>query len=225
MSAWRAVVWILRRDIQSRYRDCGELFQPLLFFILVIILFPLAVSPEPNLLKTIAPGIIIIAALLANLLAAETFLKEDYQDGSLEQLALSPQPMLLIIYAKVLANWLLYSLPLLITVPLMAYLFNLSTPALVALLAGLGFASVIINLLGGLVAALLLPANKGSALLALLTIPLYVPVLIFSAEMVANVQAGLDVSGLLAILAACAILAVCLIPLAISGVLRMVFSV
>lgn len=215
---------MLRRDITLAYRRRAEVIQPLLFFVLVTTLFPLAVGADPNQLRAIGPGIIWVAALLAALLSLETLFRSDFEDGALEQILLSPQPLALLVLAKVVAHWLVTGLPLLIMTPLLGGLLDLSMPALVTLLKTLLLGTPVLSIVGAIAVALTVGLRRGGTVLALLVLPLYIPVLIFAASAVSAAAAGLSVQAHFALLAALLVLAFSLAPAATAAALRISLS-
>jgi heme exporter protein B len=184
------------------------LLYPLAFFVLVILLFPLAVSPDPRILSSIATGVIWVAALLASLLSLDRLFHSDFGDGTLEQILLSPHPLSVLVLAKVLAHWLVTGLPLLIIAPLSGIFFHLPADKILILVASLALGTPTLSLIGAIGMALTLGIRHSGMLLALLVIPLYIPVLIFG------------VNGHLAWLAALLLLAVSLAPVVIAAALR-----
>lgn len=215
-----ALAALLRRDLMLAFRHRGELANPLLFFVIVVTLFPLGVGPESATLSRIAPGILWVAALLASLLSLETIFRSDFDDGSLEQMLLSPHPAALLAATKVLVHWLVTGVPLILLSPLLGVLLHLPGDAMGALLASLALGTPVLSLVGAIGVALTVGLRRGGILLALLILPLYTPVLIFGASAVANAAAGLPVAGQLYLLAALLILALTLAPLAIAAALR-----
>ncbi|MEG2828432.1 MAG: heme exporter protein CcmB, partial [Edwardsiella sp. (in: enterobacteria)] len=174
------ILAVIRRELRIALRSGAEIINPLWFFLIVVTLFPLSIGPEPQLLARIAPGIVWVAALLAALLSLERLFKDDFLDGSLEQLVLIPAPLTLTVLAKVIAHWLLTGLPLLILSPLVALLlsFNAATWQAVALTLLLGTPTL--SFIGAIGVALTVGLRKGGVLLSLLVLPLYIPVLIFA---------------------------------------------
>ncbi len=220
----KAFTCILERDLRITARNRSELCLPLIFYVLVVALIPLAVSPNTNTLAKIAPGIIWIAALLATLLSLDRLFRSDFDDGSLELLLLSPAPLPVLVSAKILAHWLSTGLPLLLISPLLAVLLALPDSALVTLMATLALGTPVLSLIGGVGVALTIGLRRGGALLALLVLPLYVPVLIFAANAVAAAADGLPVTGQLYMLGAFLALSLSLAPLAAAGALRVTAS-
>ncbi len=211
---------VLRREITLAYRHRGELINPLMFFVIVITLFPLGIGPELNTLQRIAPGIIWVAALLATLLSLDTVFRSDFEDGSLEQMVLSPQPLPLIVLAKLTAHWMLAGLPLILLAPLLGYMLAMPLDALPPLMATLALGTPVLTLIGAIGVALTVGLNRGSALLSLLVLPLYIPLLIFAASAVDTAASGMSITGHLLILGALLVFTLTLAPLAISAALR-----
>lgn len=193
---------VIRRELLLAYRRLSEILNPLWFFILIITLFPLALGPEPGILSRIAPGIIWVAALLATLLSLERLFRDDFNDGSLEQLLLAPAPLFVIVVAKVLAHWLLTGLPLIIISPLLAVLLGMDWDSWLAVFVTLLIGSPTLSFIGAIGVALTVGLRKGSVILSLLVLPLYVPVLIFATSAIEAASLGMSYSGQLAILAA-----------------------
>lgn len=211
---------ILKRDLTLAYRTRSEIVNPLLFFVIVISLFPLAVSPDPKVLQSMAPGIIWVAALLATLLSLESMFRSDFDDGALDQLLLSVHPTSVLVLAKVLAHWMVTGIPLLLLSPLLAVLLYLPENSVGTLLATLALGSPILSLVGAIGVALTVGLRRGGVLLSLLILPLYIPILIFAANAVSNAAAGLMISGQLYFLGALLALALTLSPLATAAALK-----
>lgn len=220
MTAWQ----VLRRDLRLGLRQSGDWLNPLIFFVMVITLVPLAVSPEPARLRELAAGIIWIAALLAVLLAMDSLFRSDCEDGTLEQLLLTPAPLPLLVLAKVLAHWLQTGLSLTVLAPLAGILLNLPTTALPVLAATLLLGTLTLSLLSAIGAALTVGLRRGGVLVPLITLPLHIPVLIFATAAVKADMLGLPVDGYLALLAAFLLLALMLAPLAAAAALRLALS-
>lgn len=219
-----ACLALLRRDLTLALRNRGEIANPLLFFIMVISLFPLGLGPETRTLQAIAPGIMWVTALLAALLSLDGIFRSDFDDGSLEQLLLSPHPAALLVLSKVLAHWLVSGLPLILVAPLLGVLLQLPATATGALLASLALGTPILSLIGAIGVALTIGLRRGGVLLSLLVLPLYVPVLIFAASAVSDAALGLPVQAQLYFLAALLALALTLAPLATAAALRISVS-
>jgi heme exporter protein B len=220
VSTLAAFLGVLRRDLQLGIRRRNELLNPILFFILVVSLFPLGVGPGPQMLREIAPGVIWVAALLATLLSMERLFRTDFEDGALEQILLSPHPLSLMVVAKVLAHWLVTGLPLILVSPLLGVLLYLPDEALEILPLTLLLGTPVLSLVGAIGVALTVGLRRGGVLLTLLVLPLYVPVLIFGTTAVVAASAGLPVSGQLALLGAMLLLALTLAPFATAAGLR-----
>ncbi len=216
----RAVIHLIRRELLIALRQHSDILNPLWFFLIVITLFPLGIGPEPKLLARIAPGIIWVAALLAAMLSLERLFRDDFSDGSLEQMMLMPHPLGLLALAKVVAHWLLTGLPLLLISPLIAILLSLDMQSYLAVVATLALGTPVLSLLGAIGVALTVGLRKGGVLLSLLILPLYIPVLIFATSAIDAAGMGLPYGGQLAILAAMLVGALTLTPLAVSAALR-----
>lgn len=216
----RAVTALLLREFRLAMRRRGELAQPLVFFAAVATLFPLAIGPETAMLARIAPGIVWVAVLLAMLLPLERLFRTDLEDGTLDQLLLSPSPVSLLVLTKVVAHWLVTAAPLIVLAPLVAVFLQLPAAALPALLATLLLGTPVLALIGAIAAALTAGLRAGGPLLALLLLPLYVPVLIFAAGAVDRAAAGLSVTGPLYFLGGLLVLALTLAPVTIAAALR-----
>lgn len=220
----QAFMAVLGKELTLAFRQRSDLFNPLVFFIIVVSLFPLGVGPEPNMLARMAPGVIWVAALLSTMLGLERLFKDDYLDGSLEQLVLSPAPLALSAFAKVCGHWLITGLPLVLVSPLVALLMNLDSRALWAMVATLAIGTPLLSLIGAIGAALTVALQKGGVLVSLLVLPLYIPILIFATSAVDTASMGVAIGGQLALLAAMLVLALVLAPLAISSALRVSVS-
>ena len=215
-----AFVALLQRDLMLTYRNRAQMLNPLLFFVIVVSLFPLGLDPRPELLRTIAPGVVWVAALLASMLSLENMFRSDFDDGSLEQLLLTPHPLPLLVLAKILAHWLVSGLPLLLLAPVLGMLLNMASSSILPLLATLALGTPILSLIGSIGVALTVGLRGGGVLLSLLILPLYIPVLIFAANAVGNAAAGLDITGQLAFLGSLLALGLALAPLATAAALR-----
>ncbi|WP_374338726.1 heme exporter protein CcmB [Methyloversatilis sp.] len=211
---------VLRRDLLLAWRRRSDVLTALGFFLLVTSLFPLGVGPEPDQLSHIAAGVMWVAALLATLLSVSRLFESDEADGTLEQMLLSVEPLAVIVLAKVCAYWLLTGLPLVLIAPLIALQFSLSPDETLIVCATLLIGTPTLSLLGAVGASLTLGLRGGGALIALLVLPLYVPVLIFGAGAVDAWRAGLDIGSHLALLAACLLVALAVAPMASAAALR-----
>jgi len=218
--AFAALGWACRRDLRLAMRSRAELAVILVFFLLVTSLFPLAVSPDPQLLRAIAPGIAWVAALLASLLGLSRLFAADHGDGTLEQMVLAPAPLQALVAGKVLAHWLATGVPLVLLSPVAGLQFGLPADAIAVLAASLAIGTPILSWLGAVAAALTLGARGGSSLLALLVLPLAVPVLIFGAGAVESFTSGLGADAHFSLLGAGLIVAWVLGPAATALAVR-----
>ncbi len=219
-----AFVAIVRRDLLLAMRHRAEVANPLLFFLIVVALVPLGLSPRRETLELIAPGVFWIGALLATLLSLEGMFRSDFEDGSLELMLISPQPLPLIVLAKILAHWLVTGLPLVVAAPLIALLLGLPANSLAVLLATLVLGTPTLSAVGAIGVALTVGLRRGGMLLSLLVLPLYIPVLVFAASAVSAAGGGLPVVGQLYLLGALAALSFTLAPLAAAAALRISLS-
>ncbi|MDP4982563.1 heme exporter protein CcmB [Pseudoalteromonas tunicata] len=215
---------VYKKDLRLAFRQRSEIINPLLFLTIVISLFPLGVGPEPALLSRMAPGIIWVAALLATMLSLDKLFRDDYLDGSLEQLLVSPYPMSLIVSAKIAAHWTTTGLPLVLFSPLFALLLNLESQAWQATIITLLIGTPLLSLIGAIGAGLTVGLQKGGILLSLLVLPLYIPVLIFATSAIDTAAMSLAYSGQLAILGAMVAAAIVLAPIAVSSALKVSVS-
>jgi heme exporter protein B len=209
-----------RRDLLLALRRQSEVLTALFFFVIVCSLFPLGIGPEPALLRKIAPGVLWVAALLATLLGLPRLFAADHQDGTLEQMALSPSSLGLLVAGKVLAHWLVSGLPLVLLAPVLGVQFDLAPDALAVLVLALLLGTPLLSLIGAIGAALTLGVRGGGVLLALLVLPLYVPALIFGAGAVEAHIAGMAYAGHLSLLGAMLAVAVFFAPWATTAALR-----
>ena len=215
------IFWnIIKRELQIAMRKQAEILNPLWFFLIVITLFPLVIGPDPKLLSRIAPGVAWVAALLSALLSFERLFRDDFIDGSLEQVMLTSQPLVLTALAKVLAHWLLTGLPLILLSPIAALLLSLEISIWWALVLTLLLGTPVLSCLGAIGVALTVGLRKGGVLLSLLVVPLFIPVLIFSASVLDAAGLNLPYGGQLAILGAILAAVVTLSPFAIATALR-----
>lgn len=210
----------MQRDISLIVMRRQDVLTVVAFFIIVITLFPLTIGPEPEKLRTIAPGAIWVAAALASLISLDRLFADDWRDGTLEQLALSPQPLALISLAKVAAHWCSLSLPLVILSPALGYSLEMEGKELGVLALSLLIGTPVLSLIGAIGAALTLGVRAGGALMALLILPLYVPVLVLGAGAVTEAMYDSTFQAHLSLLGAGLALALPLVPLAIAGALR-----
>ena len=208
------------RDLRIAQRRRADTLAALVFFVIVASLFPLGVGPEPALLRTLAPGVVWVAALLASMLSLARLFADDFHDGTLEQLLLAATPLPLLVAAKIAAHWLGSGLLLALLSPLLALQFDLSARATGVLAASLLLGTPLLSLIGAIGAALTVGVRGGGVLLSLLVLPLYVPVLIFGAGAVDASNAGLSTAAHFSLLGAMLALALVLAPLAASAALR-----
>lgn len=220
----KAFYYLLMRDLRLAFRSRHELANPLIFFILVVSLFPMAVTPTPAVLQEMAPGVIWVSALLAVMLSLDRLFKQDYEDGSLDQLMLSPNPLMILVLAKVCAHWLLTGLPLVLIAPLLGLFMSMPVEAMPALIYSLLLGTPILSLIGAIGVSLTVAVNRGGVLVSLIVLPLYIPVLIFGANAVDVAIDGLSVKGQLLFLGAALALALSLAPLATAVALRITAS-
>ena len=211
---------IIRRDLLLAMRRKSEVLTALFFFMIVVSLFPLGIGPEPALLRKIAPGVLWVAALLATMLGLQRMFAPDHADGTLEQMALSPTPLGLLVGGKIAAHWLVSGLPLVLLAPVLGLQFDLDAGALGVLVVALLIGTPLLSLIGAIGAALTLGVRGGGVLLSLLVLPLYVPALIFGAGAVEAHISGLGAGGHLSLLAALLALAVFFAPWATTAALR-----
>jgi heme exporter protein B len=220
----KAFYYLLIRDLRLAFRSRHELANPLIFFVLVVTLFPLAVTPSEDLLRVMAPGVIWVSALLSVLLSLDRLFKQDYEDGSLDQLMLSPNPLVILVLAKVSAHWLLTGLPLVLIAPLLGLFMYVPDEALGVLVLSLLLGTPVLSLVGAIGVSLTVAVNRGGVLLSLIILPLYIPVLIFGANAVDVASDGLSVRGQMLFLGAMLALALSLAPLATAVALRITAS-
>lgn len=222
--ALTAMKAVILGDLRSSFRQPQDLLNPLLFFILVVMLFPLGVSPEIAFLRQAGGGILWVAALLSVLLSLDHLFRYDFDDGTLEQLALQPQPLFLLVLAKCLAHWLLTGLPLVLLTPLLAVMVHLEGNSIRVLCLTLLIGTPVLSLIGAIGAALTLGLRSAGVLLSLMIIPLYIPVLIFGTGTVMAAAEGAPVTGQLALMGAFLVLALTLAPFAAAAALKISLS-
>ena len=211
---------VVRRDLTLALRRRSDVLTTLFFFVIVVSLFPLGVGAQSTVLRSIAPGVVWVAALLASMLALVRLFASDFDDGTLEQAALSPQPLVLLVAAKVFAHWLVSGLPLVLVAPLLGMQFDLPVDALGVMTLALLLGTPCLSLIGAIGAALTLGVRGAGGLLAVLVLPLYIPVLIFGAGAVSATVSGMSASGQLSVLGAFLLIALVLGPWASAAALR-----
>jgi heme exporter protein B len=214
-----ALLAVFLRDVLQAWRRRADWLTTFFFFIIVVSLFPLGVGPEPAVLRVIAPGILWVAALLASMLALPRVFASDYADGTLEQLTLAPQPLSLLVLSKILAHWLLTGLPLVIMGPVLGLQFGMDADMLPVLFYSLLLGTPCLSLIGAIGAGLTLGV-RGSGVVALLVLPLYIPVLIFGAGSVEAVGVGTAPGGHLSLLGAVLMISLVVSPLASAAAVR-----
>lgn len=223
-STWSACLALLRRDLTLVWRRRGDALNPVLFALMVIALFPLALGPEPEVLRRIAAGVVFVALLIAGLLALDTLFRSDHEDGSLEQLVLSPHPLSLLLACKIGVHWLTTALPLIVVAPLLGELLHLPAEVRWVLVGALLLATPLLSLIGAVCVALTVGMQRSGMLLALLVLPLYVPILIFGAGACNAAALALPHAAPLLWLAAALVVALVVAPLACAAALRISLS-
>ena len=221
---WPAAKALLARDLRLLWRRRGDALQPAMFALLVVVLFALALGGEARVLSKVASAVLWMAVLLAGLLALDTLFRGDAEDGSLEQWMLAPVPLSWLVLVRTFTHWATTALPLLVATPFLAELLHLPRDQLPVLLASLALGTPLLSLLGAVVAALTVGMRRSGILVALLALPLYVPVLVFGAGSVAARAQGLDPVAALLLLGAGLVLALVLAPLAAAAAIRIALS-
>jgi len=212
--------WLFWRDLMLAWRRRSDVLATLFFFVIVVSLFPLGIGPERETLRTIAPGVVWVAALLASMLSLGRIFGNDYQDGTLEQLLLTPQPAYLVVLAKVLAHWVVSEVPLVVIAPVLGLQFGLSQNGLAIVVVSLLLGTPVLSVIGSVGAALTLGLRAANVLVALLVLPLYIPVLIFGSGAVQASVTGSSPQAWLLLLAATLIVSLVFAPWATSAALR-----
>jgi len=213
-------MWIIKRDLLLAIRRQSDVLTTLFFFVIVVSLFPLSVGPEMNMLRAMAPGVVWVAALLASMLSLNRMFSNDYIDGTLEQMLLSPQSLSLLVLGKAFAHWLVTGIPLVIMAPILGIQYDLPAEALIVLTITLLLGTPVLSLIGAIGAALTLGLRGGSVLVSLLVLPLYIPVLIFGAGAVEANMAGIGFDAHLSLLGAFLLASLALAPWAAASSLR-----
>jgi heme exporter protein B len=214
------VAAVVRRELELGFQLWGDIASPLMFFVIVITLFPLALSPDRDVLQMLGPGVLWIAALLAMLLSLNALFRQDLEDGSMEQLVVGPHPVSLIMFAKALAHWLLNGFPLVVLAPLLAVTYHLPGTGVQALCLTLLLGTPTLSLLGSVGSALTAGVRQSGGLLALLILPLCLPVLMFGSRATALAGSGEVITGPLYLLGALLALAVVLVPVTAGAAIR-----
>ena len=215
---------VVSREVRCAMRKRQDIANPLVFFVLVIVLFPLGVSPDPTFLENAASGVVWVAALLATMLSLDRIFRDDYEHGTLEQLVISPQPLYLIVLVKILLHWCLTGLPLLLLSPLLAVMMHLPPEHIPVLMLTLLLGTPALSLIGGIGAALTVSLRSGGVLVSLIIVPLTIPVLIFGTGTVQASIDGLPVTGYIAIMGVLLMLSITLSPFACAAALKMSVS-
>lgn len=221
MNAFLAIV---RRDLSLALRQGSDAAMALMFFVIVVTLFPLGVGPEPGVLERISAGIVWVAALLAAMLSLDRMFQSDYDDGTLELLLLTPAPLELLVLAKCLAHWLTTGLPMLLIAPLLGLFMNMQSEAYPVLLSTMALGTPVLSLIGGIGAALVLGARRAGALVALLVLPLTIPLLIFGVSAIEAAVTGQSAKAQLLIIGAMLLATLPLAPWATAAALRQAVS-
>ena len=215
------MIALLRRDLMLAFRAGGGFGLGLAFFLIVTVLVPFSVGPHPDLLGTIAPGVLWLGALLACLLSLDRLLALDYEDGTLDLLATAPLPLEAALSVKALSHWVTTGLPLVLAAPVLGVMLNLAPAGYLWLVASLGLGTPALSVIGTFGAALIVGIKRGGLLMSLLVLPLYVPTLIFGAEAARRGAMGLDATTPLTLLAGITFGTIALMPFASAAVLRM----
>ncbi len=216
----QAFLGVVRRDLMLAVRRRSDVVTSLMFFVIVTSLFPLGIGPEPGVLRTLAPGVIWVAALLSSMLSLQRLFASDYADGVLDQMALSPHPLAVLAGGKIAAHWIIAGLPIVLLSPVMALQFGLSGSSIIVLVVTLLLGTPTLSLLGSIGSALTLGVRGGGPLLALLVLPLFIPILIFGAGAVVASESGLGIEANVSLLGAGLLLGAALAPLATAAALR-----
>ena len=212
--------WIIRRDLLLAMRRQSDVLTTLFFFVIVVSLFPLSVGPEMNMLRTMAPGVVWVAALLASMLSLGRMFSSDYLDGTLEQMLLSPHSLSMLVLGKAFAHWLVTGVPLVLMAPILGIQYDLPADALYVLTVSLLLGTPILSLIGAIGAALTLGLRGGGVLVSLLVLPLYIPVLIFGSGAVEASSAGLGYGAHFSLLGAFLLVSLVFAPWAAASSLR-----
>lgn len=220
LSMWKLLVLVIRRDLLLALRRRADVLTILVFFVMVVSLFPLGVGPEMNMLRKMAPGVLWVAALLASMLSLGRLFSADYLDGTLEQMMLTPQSLSVLVLGKMIAHWLVSGLPLVLMAPVLGVQFDMSAQGLLVLMLGLLLGTPILSMLGAIGAALTLGLRGGGVLLSLLVLPLCIPVLIFGTGAVEAVTSGLSVTSNLSLIGALLVMSLVFTPWVTAQALR-----
>ncbi len=211
---------VIRRELLLAMRRRADVLTTLIFFVMVVSLFPLGVGPEPDMLRKMASGVLWVAALLASMLSLPRMFSADYLDGTLEQMMLAPQSLTLMVLGKIVAHWMLSGLPLVLIAPVLALQFDMSVQALWTLVVALLLGTPVLSMIGAIGAALTLGLRGGGVLVSLLVLPLCIPVLIFGTGAVEAVNSGLGATSNLSLLGAFLLFALVFTPFVAAQALR-----
>jgi heme exporter protein B len=221
---WKHFTIVVGRDLRIAFRNPGDFLNPLMFFVIITCLFPLGIGSSPQQLAEVAPGIVWVTALLSTLLGLEGLFKQDFEDGSLEQLCLAPTPLSLLAFGKITAHWLIYGLPIVIMSPLIGVLLHLDSQAFVTLVLSLLLGTPSLSLIGAIGVGLTAGLRRGGVLLTLLILPLYIPILIFGASAIQSAALGFDATGQLYILSSLLVLSLITTPFATAAAIRITIN-
>jgi heme exporter protein B len=216
----KTLLAVVKRDFALAYRQRAELMQPIMFFLMVVTLFPLAIGPNPQTLQLVSGAVVWVAAILSLLMGLERLFRDDYMDGSLEQLILSPTPLYMIVLVKVIAHWLVNIFPLLVISPLLALFLNMTHTMYFTLILTLLLGTPIISLVGAIGVALTVGLQRSGVLVALLLIPLFIPLLIFATSAIESASMNLPISFQLGIMASLLLFSLAIAPMVIAYSLR-----
>ncbi len=217
---YSALFSLLKRDLMLAFRHRSELMNPLIFFLIVVSLFPMGLNPQSQVLPMMGAAVIWVAALLAAMLSLDNMFRSDFDDGTLEQIVLSPWPLPAMVLMKVLAHWLVSGIPLVLLSPLLGVMFNLPAESIGALVLTLLIGTPVLSLIGAIGVALTVGLRRGGVLLSLLVLPLYIPILIFGAGSVWDASLGASINGPLLFMGAILVLTLTLAPFAIASAVR-----
>lgn len=220
LSLFSLLMLVVRRDLVLAMRRRADVLTTLIFFVMVVSLFPLGVGPEMDMLRKMAPGVLWVAALLASMLSLGRLFSADYLDGTLEQMLLAPQSLSVLVLGKMAAHWMVSGLPLVLMTPVLGLQFDMSIQAIAVLILGLLLGTPILSMVGAIGAALTLGLRGGGVLLSLLVLPLCIPVLIFGTGAVEAVTSGLSASSHLSLMGALLVLALVFTPWVTAQALR-----
>ena len=212
---------LLKRDLLLAFRNPGDYATPVIFFVVATTLFSFAAGTDNQLLKAIGPGVIWVAALLASMLSLDGIFRSDFEDGTLEQMLLAPAPMSLLVLAKIIAHWISTGLPLIAASPLLGILMNLDPFSIAILVVTIALSTPVFSLVGAFGASLVVTQKKAGVLLSLLTLPLCIPVLIYSVSAVIAAAAELPITGHISLLCAFLVFSLTVTPFATAGSLRL----